>query len=225
MKNTIYRALWLFRLCDFFQKTKITPKKYFVTPPHPPVCNVFLLRFILVASFVSINISIYGQSPDSLKIPDLEDLEISIKDYFQKKMEAELSEFDYKIKGQWLSYLPSVGFSFGLPSVSWSTQNIFKISNDKRKNKSKIESIILINTLEYNKVLSDIKIEYEKIILLLEKLGQKEQIKKAIMSFLLRFVMIPTKRRMERTVASALRRPRAVGYCISTISQPSHRVY
>lgn len=110
-----------------------------------------LFSLLLLVIF---NINLTAQ-PDTL--PPVEQLFESIQIYYQAQAKAQLLEFQESTKGEWLKYVPSIGFGFGLgtkeiegqtqvvgkfrPSVSLNTGVIYTARKDKQLRTAKVQSI------------------------------------------------------------------------------------
>ena len=150
-------------------------------PPHtPPIRKKIFSGLMILIILLSV---INTKDVKCQELPDLEELENSLSNYYLKKMSYELQEFKYKSKGKWTRYLPSIGVSpilssgsgirFG-PSMSYSFTELFDIGNRKRAKKAKVESIIKRNELEYNEALQRLRIDYRKIEIRKESTETKE---------------------------------------------------
>ena len=113
-------------------------------------------------------------SCEAQELVSLDSLLNQVKRLSKAKKESEIIEFNYEMKGKFLNYVPSVGFSFGLPSVNWSLSEILAIRKDKKVRKQKIKSIILKNDNELSKKIEVVKIKYKKLEVEFRKLEQKE---------------------------------------------------
>lgn len=149
-----------------------------LTPLKPPVYKVmFLIYFPL---FFSITNNLYSQSElkNTIEIVDLKVLEKSLKEFYYLEKEGAREEFNYKVRGKAMAYMPSVGFTLGMPSVSWSTSKVYQIGNVKRLNNAKLRSIEVKYKSLYNDQLQALKIDYEKFHVLVSALKVKEQLLK-----------------------------------------------
>jgi len=106
------------------------------------------MKFLLLLAFIS---------PKSDTLPTTDKLFESIQIYYQQVANAELLEFQESTKGEWLKYVPSIGFGFGLgtkeiegetkvvgklrPSISFNTGIIYTARKDKQLRAAKIKSI------------------------------------------------------------------------------------
>lgn len=100
---------------------------------------------------------------DALHMVALDTLEAHTKLAYNVEWTAKRKEYDYKIKGSWTKYVPNVGLTFGLPSVSWSPNTIFETGNQKRLLRAKLASLDADYAHKLNKALADLRIEYQKI--------------------------------------------------------------
>lgn len=127
----------------------------FVHPPNPPLMKL-LLTLVLVLSF-------YNAKSQILEVPQLSALEASLKLYHNQNWTAERAAFVYEQKGKILNYLPSVGFSFGLPTVSYSSQSLFAYKENKKARSAALASLDRSAELKYNEELNSLRIEFEKL--------------------------------------------------------------
>lgn len=87
-------------------------------------------------------------------LPSTDALFQSLEDYHENLLQAQLTEFQISEKGAWLKYIPSVGVGYNLgtdaegnlknvlrPSVSYSTNVIYQVRQDKEGRRVKMESI------------------------------------------------------------------------------------
>lgn len=111
-----------------------------------------LLLICLLLSIFNINLTAQSDT-----LPPVEQLFASIQIYYQQAANAQLLEFQESTKGEWLKYVPSVGFGFGLgtkeiegetkvvgklrPSISFNTGIIYTARKDKQLRAAKIKSI------------------------------------------------------------------------------------
>lgn len=99
-------------------------------------------------------------SIDSL--PPTTELFASLDNFYQQQIQAQLTEFQIQEKGKWLKYIPNIGFGYNLstnqegqltsklrPSLSFSTNIIYKVLNDKQNRLAKIQSIQQKHQLDY----------------------------------------------------------------------------
>jgi outer membrane protein TolC len=81
-------------------------------------------------------------------IPNLDSLKASCKFFYTKQAVADLTQFDYKTKGQVLNYLPSIGWNVAANSP------IFTIN--KRANIAQAKRIILVYETQMNAALIEV---------------------------------------------------------------------
>lgn len=91
------------------------------------------------------------------ELPSLETLYQSIQDYYLKEANAQLLEFQESQKGEWLKYVPNIGFGYTIgtkevegstqivgrlrPSVSLNTSILYQAKKGKQLRAAKIKSI------------------------------------------------------------------------------------
>jgi hypothetical protein len=143
-----------------------------VNPPNP-LLRIYLFVFMVL---ISMNSTI-GKDIDSLpRLPDMEDLQLSVKTYHNKKLTAELQELEIKDKGKILKYLPTVGLTFGLPSISWGTEKIANIKQQKAIIEAKRKSLEMDNTLKMNDDLGKLSIMYHNINYLISNIDSDKEL-------------------------------------------------
>lgn len=144
----------------------------FVNPPNP-LLRIYLSMFIVL---VSLNSTI-SKDIDSLpSLPPVQELELSCKTYHNMRYTALLQEWEVKEKGKVLKYLPNIGFTFGLPSVSLGTDKILTAKQQKEVIKAKKKSLELEHTLNLNDDLGKIKIMYQNINYLLSNIYSEKEL-------------------------------------------------
>ncbi len=145
-----------------------TPRnQYFVYPPHPPL--KILLAFLLLAWNVN---SAKGQT---VELPDLEHLERSLRAYLHEEWKVERSQYEFNQKGKLLKFLPSVGVGMGMPQVSYSTQTLFTVLEDKKRREAAIQAIDRKFQLAYNDELNSLRIQHAKLRIQKERLKFQAQ--------------------------------------------------
>ena len=85
-------------------------------------------------------------------------------------MTAELQEFSFSQKGKGLRLLPTIGFSFGQPSVGWNFGQLVGFGNERRKVKAKKKAISLKYEVLMNDDLGRCQIRHRKLKLEAQKL-------------------------------------------------------
>ena len=129
-----------------------------------------LFSFVIL-SFIQFNL--YSQNSE---IVSLDSLENSLQYYYNLSWTAERSEFIKGEKGKGLNYIPTVGLQFGLPAVSFGTDKIVQMRNDKRNRIAKLESIDKKYFIIYNEMLQKLRIEYKKLEIEKRKIAAKEKL-------------------------------------------------
>lgn len=94
-------------------------------------------------------------------LPPTDSLLLSLEQYHEKLLQAQLTEFQIAEKGSWLKYIPSVGLGYSLgtdnegnlrnvlrPSLTYSTNVIYRVRQDKELKRAKIASIQRKSELE-----------------------------------------------------------------------------
>jgi hypothetical protein len=136
-------------------------------------------------TFLSVS-SFHVSNSQSLEVPNLQILEISLRDFHLRKVNGIESEFKFSEKGKFVNYLPSVGLFDGKPTLGFSASQVFAVVKDSRLRKAKLKSISRIGVLEYNEELQRLRLNYEKLKSDLEEISglgselmQVETIKKS----------------------------------------------
>lgn len=115
---------------------------------------IYLLLFHIIST------TALAQNPiDSLpvtysQLPSDSLLFAALDQYYQQQLIAQLAEFQIQEKSKWLKYIPSIslGYSLGTdksgnlsnqlrPSVSFSTNVIYQVHNDKQRRQAKIRHL------------------------------------------------------------------------------------
>ncbi len=101
-------------------------------------------------------------------VPEIDSLQTSITKYFQEKTLAELEQYNYKTRAQWLKFLPSPGWNFILnsPVISYNFSDVANAVNYKYIRKATVNAIIQANQVELNST-------WYEIVLLRETLTSK----------------------------------------------------
>lgn len=143
-----------------------------VNPPNPLLRIYLFMLFV----FVSVNSTI-GKDLDSLvRLPELTDLQASVRAYHTKKFEAEVKELDIKDKGRVLRYLPIVGLTFGLPTVSWGTEKIANMKQQKAMIQARKQSLEMDNSLKMSDDLGKLSIMYHNINYLISNIDSDKEL-------------------------------------------------
>jgi len=105
-------------------------------------------------------------------IPPIEELFLCLEEYNRQSLVAELSEYQESTKGEWLKYVPNLGFGYTIgtkeiegetklvgklrPSVSLNTGIIYTAHKDKKLRKAKREAIKKVHILNLSGYKSNI---------------------------------------------------------------------
>lgn len=108
-------------------------------------------------------------------IPPLDTLIHSLEHYHQSELKAELAQFQIAEKGSWLKYIPSIGVGYNLgldengnlknvlrPSLSYSTNVIYQVRQDKEQRRAQIETIRQKAALALEKEKLKLELLYKK---------------------------------------------------------------
>ncbi|MEH0153618.1 hypothetical protein V6R21_05855 [Limibacter armeniacum] len=129
-----------------------------VYTPHTPHYKKVMLTVGLVISFISTS------SWAQISVVSVDSLSASVMEYYHRKMAAEQEEFLYLERGKWMKYMPTVGFSFGLPSVSWGTGKVYEARQATQVKTVKLSAIKAVNELEMNALLQEVMIDHQTLI-------------------------------------------------------------
>ncbi len=143
-------------------------------PPHPP-CLFANILLIIAISWNNSN----GQSQESTFKVGLNPIEVyekSIKDYYVKKWEAERTEFIIVNEKSILWYMPDLGITLGMPSVSFSTRSLLLANRDKKVIEAKLRSVDLNYEIEYKEQLQALRNEYYKLRVTERQLEREKKI-------------------------------------------------
>jgi hypothetical protein len=102
---------------------------------------------------------VHSQTPiPTTFIPNLDSLKTSCKYFYTKQAVADLSQFDYKVKGQFLNYIPSPGWNFatGSPILTANFSDVFRAVNLRRANVAQARRIILLYETQMNAALIEV---------------------------------------------------------------------
>lgn len=124
------------------------------------MCKSIPLRFVIrkfTINLVFFPFLSLAQINDSF-IPNLDSLKASCKFFYTKQAVADLTQFDYKTKGQVLNYLPSIGWNVAAnsPIFTINTNEIFSGINNKRANIAQAKRIILAYETQMNAALIEV---------------------------------------------------------------------
>nr|WP_236941135.1 TolC family protein [Flammeovirga sp. MY04] len=148
-------------------------------PPIPPLGKglFFVFLFLLESQHLIAQNSIsVKQNFDTISIAKLTDLEESIMVYYQKDFIADYIAWQDDGKGRIWSYMPDVGFAFGLPTMNLSTRHIKSAKKQEKQRKQKLESIKEKRTLLMNTDIQKLRVLYEKFINDQEQLAEKMKV-------------------------------------------------
>lgn len=94
--------------------------------------------------FLIISFPLFSQERiNSEFIPSLDTLKASIIAYHRASALAELEQFNYKTKANWLNFIPSPGITLGAPTVSYNLSNAFQAINFKNTKKATRDAIVM----------------------------------------------------------------------------------
>ncbi|NME72795.1 TolC family protein [Flammeovirga aprica] len=99
---------------------------------------------------------------EALEIAPLLDLEMSIRHYYNKEFYAQYAEWADDGKGRVWTYLPDVGFAFGLPTVTLSTRQIKQAKKMEKQRDQKLQSTLDMLTLKMNTDIQKLRVLYQK---------------------------------------------------------------
>ena len=98
-------------------------------------------------------------------LPSYDSLQSGLNNYYKQKTEAELSEFQFEKKWNWLRYIPSIGYNFvsNTYMVGYNTNEIANAINSKQAIAAKIISIQKNNELLLKEDLKVVAAELESL--------------------------------------------------------------
>lgn len=126
--------------------------------------------------FVIISLIQFNLCAQNVEVVSLDSLESSLQYFYNLSWTSERVEFVKGEKGKVLNYLPSVGFTFGLPAISFGTDKIVKMRKDKKDRISKLEAIDKKYFIIYNEMLQKLRLEYKKLEVEKRKILVKEKL-------------------------------------------------
>lgn len=139
--------------------TKISPKPY---------GKGFCVRFCFIACLLFV--FIYSHSQNSISVidfvPPLDTLQRSIIKFHRESALAELENYNYKTRANWLRYIPSPGWNFVMnsPVISYNFSDVADAINAKHIRKATVNAIIQTHTVEMNSAWSELVILRESLI-------------------------------------------------------------
>jgi hypothetical protein len=91
-------------------------------------------------------------------VPNLDSLKNSCQYFYTKQAIADLAQFDYRIKAQFLNYIPSPGWNVATnsPIFSINFSDIFRVVNLRRQNIAQARRIILFYEAQMNAALIEV---------------------------------------------------------------------
>lgn len=122
--------------------------------PRTPRPLFILLLTVGMMSLLNIGI---GQN---VNLRPLSDYETSLQAYHTARVQVLCSEFTARTKTKWWYYLPSIGFQFGLPSISAGTNQLVGIDQTRQQNRVKWASIMSQGLLDYRTDLHQLRSMY-----------------------------------------------------------------
>ena len=97
-------------------------------------------------------------------IPSLDTLKASLVRFHRAAALAELEQFNYKTKANWLNFVPSPGITLGAPTVNYNLSNVAQAINAKHVKKATTNAIILRWQVELNSAWSEIVLSRESLL-------------------------------------------------------------
>lgn len=121
-----------------------------------PIKKWLKATFLVFSSILTIQLS--AQIPI---LPTYDTLEVGLNSFYTQKNEAEISEFRFEKKWNWLRYIPSFGYNFVSNSymIGYNTNDIANALNSKQTIAAKIISIKKHNDLLLKTDLKEIAVE------------------------------------------------------------------
>lgn len=112
-----------------------------------------LNKLILLVMFFIPSITLSQPAKiDTSIIPNIDSCKASLIRYYQNKEKAEQAQYNYKVRFQWLKYIPNLGWNFiiNTPSISTNFNVIADQINNKRAINATLNSIHLTNEVLLN---------------------------------------------------------------------------
>ncbi len=104
------------------------------TPRPPRLVFATIMTITLLSGFCTM-----AQVNENLQ--KLEKYEASLKEWHNRKFAADRKEFLETTKKKWWYYLPNVGITLGMPTISTNTGTLAQIDRDRQTKKAKLEAL------------------------------------------------------------------------------------
>lgn len=135
------------------------------TPPDPH----YKILIIIVAMLLSWKSTTAQSKMDSVKIQTIATYRNSLKAFYNKAWGAERKQYLRQNSKGLITLLPSVGLSFGLPTVSWSANQYFNYKRDKVMVEQSLLSLDDRKDIEYKGLLQELEKRYEIVKVRIDK--------------------------------------------------------
>lgn len=97
-------------------------------------------------------------------VPHLDTLKASIIAYHRAAALAELEQYNFKTKANWLNFFPSPGITLGAPTINYNLSNVSQAINAKNVKQASIEAIKLQWQVNLNTAWAEIVLLRESLI-------------------------------------------------------------
>lgn len=105
-------------------------------------------------------------------IKPLTDYETSLKEFYNTRLQADRTEYATQNNKKWWYYLPGVGYAFGGPTVSVSTDILARIDQDRQTKRAKLDAITAQTIVAYREELHELRSRYRIIELQEEEMNE-----------------------------------------------------
>ncbi|MCK8495859.1 hypothetical protein M0L20_28595 [Spirosoma sp. RP8] len=118
--------------------------------------------FLLLALGAGLSIANLGKAQD-VKLLPLSVYETSLVTFHAQKVKTACLEYQASTKKKWWYYLPTLGYSFGLPSVNGGTNQLIQLDQTRQQNWAKLEAITSQAQLDYRTELHQLRSLYQAL--------------------------------------------------------------
>lgn len=124
------------------------------TPQTPRLIFTAILATTLLSGFCTIA----QQLTDLKKLTEYEE---SLRLYHNRKFAADRKEYLETTKKKWWYYLPNVGITLGMPTISTNTGTIAQIDRDRQLKKAKLEALQAQAEFQFREELLKLRYMYQ----------------------------------------------------------------
>lgn len=140
---------------------------YITKPPQKQPNNLFKILFCFTFSILFGNISLaQNHIIEDQFIPPLDSLKNQVVKFYQCQALAQIEQYQYKTKANWLNYIPSPGWNFTVnaPVLSYNLSELYQAVNAKRSRRATLKAIIALNEVQLNLAWSEIALLRETLL-------------------------------------------------------------